>query len=117
VAAKAEHSPATQSDEFEVVEPSPGHQRRKSGSSPPSGRHSSVAGVNSRRRDKPLPPIIVEDPSDTIAMKRARNTLAARKSRERKAMRLDELEEKIDKLTADRDYWKERAIALGAKME
>jgi len=117
VAAKADHSPATQSDEFEVVEPSPSHQRRKSGSSPPSGRHSSVAGVNSRRRDKPLPPIIVEDASDTIAMKRARNTLAARKSRERKAMRLEELEEKIDKLTAERDYWKERAITLGAKME
>ncbi|KAK0641030.1 bZIP transcription factor [Cercophora newfieldiana] len=116
-AVKPEHSPATQSDELEVVEPTPGHQRRKSANSPPSGRHSSVSGVNSRRRDKPLPPIIVEDPSDTIAMKRARNTLAARKSRERKAQRLDELEEKIEKLTADRDYWKDRALALGAKME
>ncbi|KAK0617272.1 hypothetical protein B0T14DRAFT_568794 [Immersiella caudata] len=111
---KPEQSPATQSDELEAVETaSAGHQRRKSGNSPPSGRHSSISGVNSRRRDKPLPPIIVEDPSDTIAMKRARNTLAARKSRERKAQRLDELEEKIEKLTADRDFWKERALALG----
>ena len=117
--AKEEHSPATQSDDLEVMEPKPGHQRRKSGNShsPPSGRHSSVSGVSSRRRDKPLPPIIVEDPNDTIAMKRARNTLAARKSRERKAQRFDELEDKIEKLTADRDYWKDRAIALGAKME
>lgn len=118
VTVKPDQSPATQSDELEVVETATaGHQRRKSGNSPPSGRHSSVSGVNSRRRDKPLPPIIVEDPSDTIAMKRARNTLAARKSRERKAQRLDELEEKIEKLTADRDFWKERALALGAKME
>jgi hypothetical protein len=117
----ADLSPATQSDDLEVIEPTSagGHQRRKSGNShsPPSGRHSSVSGVNSRRRDKPLPPIIIEDPSDVIAMKRARNTLAARKSRERKAQRLDELEEKIEKLTADRDYWKNRAIALGATKE
>lgn len=113
----AEQSPAEKSDDLEVVERSPGHQRRKSGSSPPSGRHSSVAGVNSRRRDKPLPPIIVEDPSDTIAMKRARNTLAARKSRERKAQRFDELEEKIEKLTADRDYWRNLALARGGQKE
>ncbi|KAK3350076.1 hypothetical protein B0T25DRAFT_592105 [Lasiosphaeria hispida] len=115
--ANAEDSPAEKSDDLEVMEPTSGHQRRKSGTSPPSGRHSSVAGVNSRRRDKPLPPIIVEDPSDTIAMKRARNTLAARKSRERKAMRLEELEEKIEKLEADRDYWKNRALELGEQKD
>ncbi|KAK0629110.1 putative control protein [Bombardia bombarda] len=97
-----------------------GHQRRKSATSSPSGgagRHSSVAGVNSRRRDKPLPPIIVEDPSDVIAMKRARNTLAARKSRERKAMRFEELEEKIEKLTRERDYWKDLAKGCGGQKE
>jgi general control protein GCN4 len=113
-----EHSPAEKSDDLEVVEPtsgSGGHQRRKSGTSPPSGRHSSVSGVNSRRRDKPLPPIIVEDPSDTIAMKRARNTLAARKSRERKAQRFEELEEKIEKLTQERDHWRSLALASGQK--
>ncbi|KAK3316289.1 hypothetical protein B0H66DRAFT_625306 [Apodospora peruviana] len=112
----AEQSPAENSDDFDLVDRSPGQQRRKSGTSP-SGRHSSVAGVNSRRRDKPLPPIIVEDPSDTVAMKRARNTLAARKSRERKAQRFEELEEKIEKLTADRDYWKALALASGGQQE
>jgi hypothetical protein len=107
-----EDSPAENSEEFEVVEPpSSGHRRKPSGSSPPAGRHSSVSGVNSRRRDKPLPPIIIEDPSDVVAMKRARNTLAARKSRERKAQRLEELEDKIAKLEAERDHWKN--IALG----
>ncbi|KAK3692339.1 hypothetical protein B0T22DRAFT_495554 [Podospora appendiculata] len=114
--ANAEQSPATGSEDLEVVESAPS-QKRKPGHSPPSGRHSSVAGVSSRRRDKPLPPIIVEDSSDTIAMKRARNTLAARKSRERKAQRFEELEEKIDKLTADRDYWKNLALAHGAQNE
>ena len=87
--------------------------RRKSSNSPSAGhgRHSSVAGVNSRRRDKPLPPIIVDDPADTTAMKRARNTLAARKSRERKAQRLDDLELKIAKLEEERDHWKRIALS------
>ncbi|ORY61218.1 uncharacterized protein BCR38DRAFT_459156 [Pseudomassariella vexata] len=104
------NSPAQQSEEPEV-EPAQ-QSRRKSGNSPGGGhgRHSSVSGVNSRRRDKPLPPIVVEDPSDTIAMKRARNTLAARKSRERKALKLEELEEKIAKLEQERDHWKRLAM-------
>ncbi|KAK3381452.1 hypothetical protein B0H63DRAFT_450788 [Podospora didyma] len=110
----AENSPAETSDDLEVVEPAPSHNRRKSGSSPP-GRHSSVSGVGSRRRDKPLPPIIVEDPSDTIAMKRARNTLAARKSRERKAQKLEELEEQIEKLKEERDHWKNLALERSQK--
>ncbi|RDA83550.1 hypothetical protein CP532_5357 [Ophiocordyceps camponoti-leonardi (nom. inval.)] len=82
--------------------------RKKAADSPPSGggRFSSVAGVNARKRDKPLPPIIVDDPSDTVAMKRARNTMAARKSRERKAQRVEELEERVAKLEAERDHWK-----------
>jgi len=108
-----EQSSATNADDLEVVECSSSSGHRKSANSSPSGsaRHSSVSGVNSRRRDKPLPPIIVEDPNDTIAMKRARNTLAARKSRERKAQRFEDLEEKIRKLEAERDHWK--SIALG----
>lgn len=104
-----ETSPETKSEELDSDAQSPPTNRRKSGTSP-STRHSSVAGVNARKRDKPLPPIIIDDPSDVVAMKRARNTLAARKSRERKAMKLDELEEKIAKLEAERDHWKEIAL-------
>ncbi|KAL3962642.1 hypothetical protein ACCO45_004165 [Purpureocillium lilacinum] len=86
-------------------------QRQEEGLRLPTGRHSSVAGVNSRKRDKPLPPIIVEDPHDTVAMKRARNTLAARKSRERKAQRFEDLEARIAKLEAERDHWKKIALS------
>jgi hypothetical protein len=39
-------------------------------------------------------------------MKRARNTLAARKSRQRKMQRFEELEDKSAKLEAERDHWK-----------
>jgi len=110
-------SPATHSEELESAarKPATSGHRRKSSHSPPSGRHSSISGVNPRRRDKPLPPIVVDDPSDTVAMKRARNTLAARKSRERKAQRVEELEEMIEKLEAERDHWKAMALGAGAK--
>lgn len=103
-----DQSPALQSEDLEFSErPSPG-SRKASGTSV---KHSSVAGVNSRKRDKPLPPIVIDDPSDSVAMKRARNTLAARKSRERKAMRFEELEERIAKLEQERDHWRAMALA------
>ena len=106
-------SPAQQSDDLDFSERPSAGSRRKSGNSPTPGtpRHSSVSGVNSRKRDKPLPPIIIEDPNDVIAMKRARNTLAARKSRERKAQRFEELEDRIAKLEAERDHWKNIALS------
>ncbi|KAI1174715.1 hypothetical protein F4777DRAFT_374832 [Nemania sp. FL0916] len=106
-------SPEEAPAELEITE-TDSQPRRKSSTSSPSlnhARHSSVSGVNPRRRDKPLPPIVVDDPSDAVAMKRARNTLAARKSRERKAQKLEELEEEIAKLTADRDHWKRIALS------
>lgn len=107
-AAVPDLSPSQKSEELEDSEPT-SKPRRKSGNSPSQGKHSSVAGVNARRPNKPLPPIVVDDPSDVAAMKRARNTLAARKSRERKAQRLEELEERIAELEQERDHWKDRA--------
>lgn len=74
---------------------------------------SAPSGVSGRRRDKPLPPIIVDDSDEVIAMKRARNTLAARKSRERKAQRLDELIQKIAALEKERNQWKKAFLAKG----
>ncbi|OBT57401.1 hypothetical protein VE04_02585 [Pseudogymnoascus sp. 24MN13] len=71
-------------------------------------------GVSARKRNQPLPPIVVEDPNDTVAIKRARNTLAARKSRQKKMERFDELEAEIAKIAAERDMWKAKALARGA---
>ena len=71
------------------------------------GRHSSFSGVNAKKRDKPLPPITIEDPSDVVAVKRARNTAAARKSRQKKMERVEELEAKILQLEIERDHWKD----------
>ncbi|SZF04524.1 unnamed protein product [Blumeria hordei] len=64
----------------------------------------------SRKRAKLHEPIYIEDPNDTVAIKRARNTLAARKSRQRKMQRLWELEEEICKLKSERDQWKKIAL-------
>lgn len=111
-----EDSPAQRSDDIDSVGNGSGTSRKKSNGSPTSGgRHSSVSGVNARKRDKPLPPIMVDDPNDTVAMKRARNTLAARKSRERKAQRLEDLEEKIAKLEQERDHWKKIALSQSSR--
>jgi hypothetical protein len=93
------------------------------GESPRSGRnavrHSSVCGVNAkpRNRDKPLPPITY-DTSDPVAVKRARNTEAARKSRARKVelqelqeRRIAELEQSLAESRQREAYWKSIAEA------
>ncbi|KAF8542086.1 hypothetical protein BDD12DRAFT_826689 [Trichophaea hybrida] len=72
-------------------------------------KRSSTSGI--RKRAQPLPPIVVEDPSDTVAMKRARNTLAARKSRAKKAEKMDEMEEMIERLKAEVEHWRNIALS------
>ncbi|KAF7587698.1 hypothetical protein BBP40_006857 [Aspergillus hancockii] len=74
-------------------------------------KHSTVAGVNARQR-KPLPPIKY-DSADPVALKRARNTEAARKSRARKLERQDDMQRRIDELEKSLEeaqrreqYWK-----------
>jgi len=73
-------------------------------------KHSTVAGVGARKRDKPLPPIVVDE-NDAVALKRARNTAAARKSRMKKCVEKDDLEAKITDLEAQVEYWKNLAQA------
>ncbi|KAL2012929.1 hypothetical protein VTN00DRAFT_454 [Thermoascus crustaceus] len=75
-------------------------------------KHSSVSGVGARRREKPLPPIKY-DANDPVAVKRARNTEAARKSRARKLERQEEMERRIAELEKSLEesqrreqYWK-----------
>ena len=77
------------------------------------GRHSIASGVTPKRRDKPLPAIKVEDPSDTVAVKRARNTMAARKSREKRVERVEQLVTQVTQLEAEVEHWKNIAISRG----
>lgn len=77
------------------------------------GRHSSSSGVSSRRRDKPLPAITVEDPRDIVAVKRARNTLAARKSRQKRLEQSELLMKQVENLKLQVEYWKQIALGRG----
>lgn len=70
-----------------------------SGRSSSQGRHSSIAGVNARKRSKPLPPVLPDNPNDSVSVKRARNTAAARKSRQKKTQMLEDLEGQVTELT------------------
>ena len=109
----ADTSPLAADEELEVGD-ALRERRRRSDSSPHSKAASAAAGVSARKRNQPLPPIVVEDPNDTVAIKRARNTLAARKSRQKKMERFDELEAEIARIAAERDMWKAKALARGA---
>ena len=77
------------------------------------GHHSSISGVGAKRRDKPLPAITVENPNDTVAVKRARNTMAARKSREKRMERTEQLVTEVAHFKAEAEHWKSVAISMG----
>ncbi|KAI1457015.1 cross-pathway control 1 [Annulohypoxylon moriforme] len=86
--------------------------RTKSSSSPPTKtRGDRVAEGGITKHKKPLPDITVEDQNDSVAMKRARNTLAARKSRARKAEKMESYEKRIASLEEEVAYWKNRALS------
>jgi len=93
--------------------------RRKSShnASPLNGGHSRQASVTGgvakqRRRKGPLPPIAV-DPEDKTALKRARNTLAARDSRQRKLDHISTLERRIAELEEREQQFKETLVSFG----
>lgn len=89
------------------------HAHRKSiTDTPPSARHSAVSGVKPRRRKGPLPDIAL-DPHDKVAYKRARNTLAARDSRQRKLEHVSNLEGRIAELEDEVQKWRNIAAQYG----
>jgi hypothetical protein len=49
---------------------------------------------------------------EQIEWKRRQNTLAARKSRKRKLLHQQDLENQVVELTNDREKWKQRALTL-----
>ena len=78
-------------------------------------RHYSLASnLDSKRNAKLLPAITIEDSTDTLAIKRARNTLAARKSREKKLERMETLMGQVEELHTEVEHWK--TIAIGNRL-
>ncbi|KAL9118366.1 MAG: hypothetical protein Q9187_005092 [Circinaria calcarea] len=78
---------STMHQSIEVVEPSMSRNQSSPGKTSSRSsyrvRYSSISAVNAKKKDKLLPPIQIEDPSDVFTVKRARNTVAARKSRQK----------------------------------
>jgi len=60
--------------------------------------------------EEPLKPNATE--LEQIEWKRRQNTLAARKSRQRKLLHQQELETQVSALTAEREKWRQRALTL-----
>lgn len=78
-------------------------------------RLSMTAGIakSTRRQPKILSPIEVDE-GDERAIKRAKNTMAARKSRQKKKDEVTQLEAQLIEMMDERDYWKMLAIKHGA---
>lgn len=69
--------------------------------------------------DQPLDDDVASlDPNtkEAIELKRRQNTLAARRSRQRKLEHVRELETEVARVTQDRDMWMERAYTAEAKL-
>ncbi|EPS42901.1 hypothetical protein H072_3202 [Dactylellina haptotyla CBS 200.50] len=87
------------------------------------GKRASLTGVSRRKAAADLPPVQF-DPSNPVDIKRARNTMAARKSRARRVEKMEELAEAVDKLQAEaqalkeeREYYKNLARQHGALVD
>ncbi|KAI0155144.1 hypothetical protein GGR57DRAFT_501737 [Xylariaceae sp. FL1272] len=115
-------APRQSSQTSEGLQLSGAESRHASGSglsptSPPSLPKASTGAGVTRRPRKQLKEIIIDDPNDTISVKRARNTLAARKSRDRKAQVLEDLESSKTALTAENQALSAKVQALQAEIE
>jgi hypothetical protein len=58
------------------------------------------------------PPASNATDQEKIEWKRRQNTLAARRSRKRKMLNVQRLEESVERLTREREVWKTRALTL-----
>ncbi|EWC44010.1 hypothetical protein DRE_01362 [Drechslerella stenobrocha 248] len=88
-----------------------------------SAKRASLSGVNRRKAALELPPVQY-DPSNPVDIKRARNTMAARKSRARRVEKMEELSITVDKLQAEaqslkeeKEYYKNLARQHGALVD
>ena len=89
-----------------IISTSPSTSMARTHSSP-GGRFSSTVGIKKpRSRTKPLPEINPDAVADPQEKKRARNTLAARKSREKRNRAQEDAEEQITKLKHELDHTK-----------
>lgn len=91
-------------EENSTMSPASSAIKRKRSETPTYGDKKDVHGItvyNRKPRSQPLQPVMVDDSGDCVAVKRARNTEAARRSRARKMERMVQLEGKVDQLVSE----------------
>lgn len=71
---------------------------------------------NTDRKGRPLPPIVIKNPSDRAEVRRARNTEAARRSRAKKNERIRELETTVEYLREKNRLLEEQNVFLRQKL-
>ncbi|GMM36064.1 amino acid starvation-responsive transcription factor [Saccharomycopsis crataegensis] len=76
--------------------------------------HLGCVSYNRKQRSAPLNPIVIPNNADNAAVKRARNTEAARRSRARKMERMNQLEEKVEVLLNKNDELQKEVERLRA---
>lgn len=75
--------------------------------------HLGVVAYNRKNRSVPLSPVVAES-DDPVALKRARNTEAARRSRARKMQRMSQLELKVEQLIARNSELEKEVLRLNS---
>jgi hypothetical protein len=77
-------------------------------------RRNSDPGLDEDEEDELTeePPASNATDQEKIEWKRRQNTLAARRSRKRKMLNVQRLEESVERLTREREIWKTRALTL-----
>jgi general control protein GCN4 len=80
-----------------------------------SSRHSTKS-TSSKPRFKDIPDPLAPNTPATV-VKRVRNTLAARRYRAKKVERMEQLEEQLAEMEAERDRWKNEAMQARLEAE
>ena len=92
------------------VTPPTAHRTQKSPTSRRFSRSHPYSDDDEDPLDRPLPENATEQ--EKIDWRRRQNTLAARKSRKRKQDQMQQLQDDVQRLSKEKDVWKERALMM-----
>lgn len=118
-----DHMPELAVSELPVLptpEPDPKPRQQQKGATSKASRVSKVdklgvVSYNRKNRNTPLTPVVCES-DDPTALKRARNTEAARRSRARKLERMTQLEQRVEELLAKNEELERRNRQLEQRL-
>jgi hypothetical protein len=112
---KSNHTagPLQRSEQFTPrlsVTPPNAHRAQKSPTSRRFSRSHPYSDDDEEPLDRPLPENATEQ--EKIDWRRRQNTLAARKSRKRKHDQMQQLQDDVQRLSKEKDVWRERALMM-----